>query len=226
MSRSLSEITKEAGRWIKDARTHYNWTQQDLIERITDLRHVFRIVRVPSIEEVESLEAERERYLPGWVKFARLAVEAAGIESQADLARWAEARSVWQSDIPHDDFDCCWPLVTRPEYYLLEHLDQMREEDRRFAFRLAAAWNSPYATRNKVFNSVIAALSERMHVPPPPILPEPVRSLPAGLSSLLYKFTPDDVMVLKAYLSSDDEGRTAIAQTALTEICRCLDMPE
>jgi hypothetical protein len=61
MSRSLSEITKEAGRWIKDARTHYNWTQQDLIERITDLRHVFRIVRVPSIEEVES-EAERERY--------------------------------------------------------------------------------------------------------------------------------------------------------------------
>jgi len=225
MPRALPQIAKAAGRWIVDARSRFGWTAEDLVDRIERLFGHFRIVRVPTVEEVEALEAGREQHLPAWVKFARLAVEREKLESAADVVRWAEERSPWQGDVPHDDFDCCWPLVTRPEFHLLEHLDAMPEEERRMAFRLAAAWRSPYATRNKVFETVIEALCARMHVSPAPRLPEPVRKLKPELSRLLYEMEERDVLLLELYLGCDEEGRLAIAKTALREGNRIMGSP-
>lgn len=220
MSRSLSQLAKVAGQWVRDARHHFDWSEEELIDRIARLRGYFRVVRVPEIEDVESLEAGREKHIPAWVKFARLAVEHEQLDSEADRLAWAEQRSPWQDDLPHEAFDCCWPLVTRQEFMLLEDIDRMTEDQRRMAFRLAAAWNSPYAERNKVFDAAIQALAARMHVPAPPVLPGPARRLPPELTGMLYKFDGDDIAVLAAYLACDKAGRAAIAATAFREAGR------
>ena len=189
----------------------------ELIERIARLRGYFRVVRVPDTEDVERLEAGREKHIPAWVKFARLAVEHEELDSAADRIAWAELRSPWQSDEPHDAFDCCWPLVTRQEFMLLEDVDRMTEDQRRMTFRLASAWNSPYAERNKVFDATIQALAARMRVPAPPVLPEPARRLQPELACLLYKLDSDDIAVLAAYLACGKDGRAVIAKTAFRE---------
>jgi len=225
MPRALPQIAKAAGRWIAEARARYGWTEEDLIDGIHRLFGHFRVVRVPTVEQIQALEAGREQYLPAWVKFARLAVEREELLSAADTVRWAEERSPWQGDVPHDDFDCCWPLVTQPEYHLLEHLDSMPEGDRRMAFRLAAAWQSPYATRNKVFEAVIQALSSRMHVAPTQKVPPATRRMRPDLVQLLYELEGDDVNALQAYLACDQAGRLAIARIALSEVERVMGLP-
>jgi len=222
MSRSLSQLAKIAGLWVRDARHHFDWSEMELIERIERLRGYFRVVQVPDTEDVERLEGGGEKHIPAWVKFARLAVEHEGLESPAERVAWAELRSPWQGDEPHDAFDCCWPLVTRQEFMLLEDIDRMTEDQRRMTFRLASAWNSPYAERNKVFDAAIQALAGRMHVAAPPALPESALRLPSELTRLLYKLDSEDVAVLAAYLACDENGRYAIAKTAFGEIERHL----
>lgn len=177
MARSLSQLAKAASIWLSDARAHFGWSEEDLIDRISRLTTYFRVVRVPSLGDIQNLEAGREIHFPAWIKFARLAFELEELQTEEQRRRWAEQRSPWQGHAPHDELDFCWPLVSRPELNLLEHLDSMSENERRMAFRLAASWNSPYADRRKVFDATIKALSARMQVPPPKTLPGPVQEL-------------------------------------------------
>ena len=60
MTRSLSQLAKIAGHWIREAREHLGWNEKELIDRIEHLRGYFRVVRVPDLEDVQRLEAGRE----------------------------------------------------------------------------------------------------------------------------------------------------------------------
>ena len=220
MKRSSRNLAQAAGKWVGSARHHFAWSEQDLMDRISRLQGYFRVVRVPEVEDVERLEAGLEKHIPAWVKYARLAVELEQLHCEADRVAWAEARSPWQGDHPHDALDCCWPLVTRQEFMLLEELDRMGESHRQAAFRLSAAWNSPYADRDKVFQATMLALAGRMHRP----LQQPPSNV--ALRLILEGDTSSNALdenclaVLEAYLMSDKTGQKAIISTAISELHR------
>lgn len=196
------------------------WSRSDLIENIRLLNTWFRVVRVPTLDELERLEAGREKHFPGWFKYARLAVEYEQLSNEAARIAWAEQRSPWQSDQPHDALDCCWPLVTRQEFMLLEQLDRMPEEQRRAAFQLAAAWNSPCADRNKVFEKARTALAERMDKRGTDLDFDQAGSPKQELAALLRALDDEGMAVAEAYVMCDQAGRDAIARVAFVQASR------
>lgn len=155
--RSEKKLIAAAADWCRGARAHFNWSVEDLAKECALAAQWLRFANaIPTIEEIETLESGAARQLPRWLRSARYAVERATLESR-DRERWPRPRTWFSYDSTDADaFDCSYPLLFRDEYYFLEDLNSMEEEDRRALRRFTSAWVGPYITRKDAVTRLLA----------------------------------------------------------------------
>jgi len=171
--RSDKQLVAAAAKWCRDVRRHFVWSEEDLVnqcERIARLP--LRALWVPTIADVQALEAEQCTILPRWLRTARYAVER---EEWAERRRheWLNLRTWYRTGYDpesSDWFDCSWPLLFRDEFYLVEDLQSLSEGHVRALRRFLSEFRGPYKSKEEAAGELLRKLGINTiaAVPPSP----------------------------------------------------------
>jgi hypothetical protein len=156
--RSEKALIAAAADWCRSVRAHFEWSSEDFARECSHAARWLRFANgVPTAAEIEMLEAGRVTLLPRWLRSA----ERAELDPVA-RDHWPRPRTWFTHDYTGGDpFDCSYPLLFRDEYYFLEDLNQMPEDDRRALRRFTTGWNSLHKIKKDVVERLLADLNVR-----------------------------------------------------------------